>query len=97
VCGILREALQQSSNGHVFDSRWVLHSGTYSSVVERSIAGIFCTVVCGILSEALQQSSNGHVFDSCWVLSSVVERSIADLVFDLLSMIPKSDVVQFFA
>ncbi len=29
---------KQSSNGHVFDSRWVLLFRTYSSVVERSIA-----------------------------------------------------------
>ena len=28
----------QCSNGHVFDSRWVLNVGTYSSEVERSIA-----------------------------------------------------------
>ena len=30
----------QPSNGHVFDSRWVLNVGTYSSEVERSIAAI---------------------------------------------------------
>ena len=32
---------RQYSNGHVFDSRWVLNIGTYSSEVERSIADIF--------------------------------------------------------
>jgi hypothetical protein len=35
--------LQQNSNGHVFDSRWVLRgiASTHSSVVERSIAGLY--------------------------------------------------------
>ena len=31
----------QSSNGHVFDSRWVVINSTYSSVAERSIAEFF--------------------------------------------------------